>query len=42
MMKHGMSYEWIKIEFPLLDNMRDISGPLELVGFESAWQCQHD
>jgi hypothetical protein len=27
---------------PLLDNGRDISGPLEIVGFESVWPCQSD
>jgi hypothetical protein len=26
-----------RCNLPLLDNMRDISGPLELAGFESAW-----
>jgi hypothetical protein len=36
MMKHTMGCEWIKMNLPLLDNRRDISGPLELDGFESA------
>jgi hypothetical protein len=27
---------------PLLDNRRDISEPLELVGFENAWPYQYD
>ena len=38
-MKHGMGCERIKMEFA---PPRDISGPLEIVGFESAWPCQSD
>jgi hypothetical protein len=37
MTKHGM-----ECNLPLIDNMRDISGALELVKFECAWPCQHD
>jgi hypothetical protein len=37
-----MGCEWIKMNLPLLDNRRGISGPLELDGFESAWPRQCD
>jgi hypothetical protein len=31
-----------KWNLPLLENKRDIFGPLELIGFENAWPSQYD
>jgi hypothetical protein len=42
MMNHEIGCERINMEFALLDNRRDISRLLELVGFESACPCQYD
>ena len=41
-MKHGMGCVRIKMEFAPPNNARDISGPFEVVGLGSAWQCQSD
>jgi hypothetical protein len=42
MTKHGIDVSRSRCNFSLLDNRRDISWPLEVVGFESALPCQYD